>query len=264
MPVTQEDCDAQRAATCKENAHRAGRQTAIRKAIARSLLYKEKGSTMSSIDTMTIMGEAFVKLAEQSPLEKISVSDIVSASGKNRKTFYYHFEDKSHLIRWIFRSDLAEVLRAHFDEEHLVYENPQEPGAMPDLPYYAFKKSGVRSLDGSGFVQALAETLQLRGAYYGKALRSVEPDGLRAYLVRLYVPAFVNDIRFILSNRSLDSANAHFLAEFYAQALVSYLASKAASPATAHDLLHDMGPFGNIIHSSIENEIKEQQLRRSL
>lgn len=218
---------------------------------------------MSSVDTMSIMGEAFVELAAQSPLEKISVSDIVAASGKNRKTFYYHFEDKSHLIRWIFRSDLAEVLHDRFDEEHLAYENPQDPGSMPELPYYAFRKSGVRSLDGSEFVRALADTLQKRPEYYGKALRGVEPDGLRAYLVRLYVPAFEKDIRFILSNRSLDRANVKFLAEFYAGALVSYLATKAASPATSHDLLHDMGPFGNIIHSSMENEIKEQQMRRS-
>ncbi len=219
---------------------------------------------MSSVDTMAVMGEAFVELAAQSPLEKISVSDIVSASGKNRKTFYYHFEDKSHLIRWIFRSDLAEILHERFDEEHLVYENPADPGAMPDLPYYAFKKSGVRSLDGSEFVRALADTFEKRSAYYGKALRGVEPDGLRAYLVRLYVPALEEDIRFILSNRTLDAANVRFLAEFYAGALVSYLATKASSPTASPDLLQDMGPFGNIIHSSIENEIKEQQLRRSL
>ena len=54
---------------------------------------------MGSVDTMKLMGDAFVSLARRFPLEKISVSDIVAASGKNRKTFYYHFNDKSHLIR---------------------------------------------------------------------------------------------------------------------------------------------------------------------
>lgn len=219
---------------------------------------------MGSLDTMTIMGEAFVELAAQMPLEKISVSDIVSASGKNRKTFYYHFEDKGHLIRWIFRKDLAEILTERFDESHLVYEDPQSAGSMPKLPYYAFKKSGVRSLDGSEFVRALADTLQKRGSYYGKALHSVEPNGLRSYLMHLYVPALERDVRFILSNRSLDSSNARFLAEFYTGGLIAYLASKVASVPSDCDLLHDMGPFENIIHSSIENEIKEQQLRRSL
>ena len=216
---------------------------------------------MSSIETMSIMGETFVRLAAQTPIEKISVSDIVAASGKNRKTFYYHFEDKNHLIRWIFRNDLAKVLLERFDEERLVYENPQAEGAMPHLPYYVFKKSGVRSLDGSEFVHALADTLERRASYYAKVLRNVGPDGLRDYLLRLYRPAFEDDVRFILSNRSLDAANVRFLAEFYTCALITYLSLKVSTPA-AQNLLHDMGPFENIIHSSIENEIKEQQLRR--
>ena len=42
---------------------------------------------MASSDTMELMGESFVSLAEKLPIERISVSDIVAASGKNRKTF---------------------------------------------------------------------------------------------------------------------------------------------------------------------------------
>ena len=169
---------------------------------------------MGSTDTMKLMGDAFVELAEQRPLEKISVSDIVAASGKNRKTFYYHFEGKSHLIRWVFRSDLAHMLQNRFEGARLVYEEDRE-GPMAELPYYAFKKVGIRSLDGSDFLRTLSDTFQNRRSYYAKALRSDEPDGLRAYLHELYTPALANDIRFILSNRSLDEANVRFLAEFY-------------------------------------------------
>ena len=96
---------------------------------------------MASSDTMELMGESFVSLAEKLPIERISVSDIVAASGKNRKTFYYHFEDKAHLIRWVFRNDLAETLLERFDSDHLVYEREGD-GAIADKPYYAFKKVG--------------------------------------------------------------------------------------------------------------------------
>ena len=211
---------------------------------------------------MTLMGESFVELSARMPIEKISVSDIVAASGKNRKTFYYHFESKSHLIRWIFRNDLARVLRERFDDAHLVYE-PEREGAMRELPYYAFKKIGVRSLDGSDFFEALAETFQRRRPYYAKALHSDDADGLRAYLFKLYVPALEDDIRFILSNRSLADSGVKFLAQFYAGAAISYLARRVEAPG-APDILGDVEPFGNIIHSSLENEIKEQQLRRVL
>lgn len=221
-----------------------------------------KGDFMASADTMELMGESFVSLAEKLPVEKISVSDIVAASGKNRKTFYYHFESKAHLIRWIFRNDLAQTLLNRFDADHLVYEREGE-SAIADKPYYAFKKVGVRSLDGSEFFQALADTFDLRRTYYAKVLNTSDSDGLRSYLFDLYVPALENDIRFILSNRSLDESGVHFLAEFYAGAAIAYLVRRVSLPAPT-EILGDVAPFQNIIHSSLENEIKEQQLRRVL
>ncbi len=53
----------------------------------------------------------------------------------------------------------------------------KETGLLPTKPYYAFKKVGVRSLDGSEFFQALADTLEKRRAYYAKALHSTEKMG---------------------------------------------------------------------------------------
>lgn len=217
---------------------------------------------MGSINTMMLMSESFINLTEQNPIDKISISDIVAASGKNRKTFYYHFESKAHLIRWIFRNDLAETLRDRFDESHLVYEDAHDD-AITGLPYYIFKKSGVRSLDGSEFFCALADTFQKRRSYYAKALRANDQESLRAYLFSLYTPALENDIKFILSNRSLDDASVRFLAEFFTGAFVTYIANKITTPGSEHPM-RDVSPFENIIHSSLENEIKEQQLKRVL
>ena len=41
--------------------------------------------------------ETFIALTESTSPEKISISDIVSASGKNRKTFYYHSQTRTPL-----------------------------------------------------------------------------------------------------------------------------------------------------------------------
>lgn len=218
---------------------------------------------MGSIDTMTLLGNSFIGLAEHLPIEKISVSDIVAASGKNRKTFYYHFEDKERLIRWIFRRDLAAVLEDSVEPDSLVYENEANPGAMPTLPYYVCKKLGVRSLDGSVFARALATCFENRRLYYAKALRATGPETLQSYLRRLYVPAFEQDVRFILSNRYLPDANIRFLSEFYAGALLTYLTNKVCD-TSCEDVLGDVHPFDNIIHSSLESEIKKQQLKRVL
>ena len=109
----------------------------------------------------------------------------------------------------------------------------------------------------------MAACFELRRSYYAKALRPVGADSLRAYLKRLYTPAMEDDVLSILSNRYLPRNNVRFLAEFYVGALVSYFAERVIDPSCT-DLVEDMGPFDNLVHSSLEWEIKEQQLRRNL
>lgn len=46
---------------------------------------------------------------QKKPLDRISVQDIVSICGLNRKTFYYHFRDKQELICWIFDKEYSSI-----------------------------------------------------------------------------------------------------------------------------------------------------------
>ena len=57
------------------------------------------------------MGNAFKELLEDRPFEKISVSDICDRCNMNRKSFYYHFEDKYDLANWIFDTEFTELMR---------------------------------------------------------------------------------------------------------------------------------------------------------
>ena len=65
---------------------------------------------MNALSTMLLISDAFVELCDEMPLRKVSISDIVERTGKNRKTFYYHFENKDRLIIWIFRYDMGQCL----------------------------------------------------------------------------------------------------------------------------------------------------------
>lgn len=219
---------------------------------------------MSSLNTMLLVAETFVTLTEDAPPEKIAVSDIVTASGKNRKTFYYHFVDKNHLIAWIFRYDLGTLLSKRFDGAHLVFEDdPTGKDPLARYPFYLFNKKGVRSLDHAGFFETLADCFEQRRSYYAKVLHDSGQNSLRDYLYRLYTPALKADIQFILSNRYLKEESVDFLAEFYTGAFLSYLTSQTIN-LKKHTIAEGVGPFANIVHSSLENEIKEQQLRRIL
>jgi AcrR family transcriptional regulator len=54
------------------------------------------------------VANALKRLVKTKKLAKITVHDIVKASGVNRSTFYYHFIDKDDLINWIFKKDVVD------------------------------------------------------------------------------------------------------------------------------------------------------------
>lgn len=216
----------------------------------------------TNMNVLLSISQAFLELCEEKPLKKISVSDIVDKAGKNRKTFYYHFENKEHLIIWIFRYDLGQVLTQHFPESVLVYEKDNgDPVAR--FPYYITQKSGVRSFDHAEFFQCFAQVLEGRKRFYAQAFESCEPNSLKNYLYQLYTTMLKRDINFILANRFMPQRNIDFLAEFYTSAFLDYFVRKTSTmgPSRGFD---NIEPFGNIIHDTLEFEIREAQLQRNL
>lgn len=217
---------------------------------------------MNALTTMLLIADTLVALCDEMPLKKVSISDIIERTGKNRKTFYYHFENKDCLITWIFRHDLGQELRRHFPENTLVYETGVDDSSA-QFPYYILQKSGVRSLDHSKFFECFARVLETKRNFYTQALIDNNPYSLRNYLYNLYLPALRTDVDTILANRYLPEENVQFLAEFYTCAFLYYFIRKCDQPGV-ENLAGQAGPFANIIHSSLEMQIKEAQLRRNL
>ena len=211
---------------------------------------------------MLEIAESFVALTEGKPPEKISVSDIIARAGKNRKTFYYHFENKDKLIQWIFRYDMGNTLKQHFPESILVYEGKSNDAAA-SYPYYITQRVGVRSLNHAEFFTCFAEVLEGRRRFYKEALADSAPSALGNYLYDLYYQAIRFDIDLILSNRYLSADNAEFLANFYTGSFLFYFIHKIEQNGSA-PLLPKAGSFSNIVHDSMEYVINESQLRRNL
>jgi probable dihydroxyacetone kinase regulator len=60
--------------------------------------------------TKKAFADALKRLMKKNGFDKVSVSDICSECGMNRKSFYYHFRDKYDLVNWIFYEDLIDRL----------------------------------------------------------------------------------------------------------------------------------------------------------
>ena len=217
---------------------------------------------MSTLDTKLLIAETFINLVETNNTDKVPISAIVAACEKNRKTFYYHFPSRNHLIAWIFRWDIAQQLEAHIEKDCLVYKR-HDPLGFDSLAYYTCIKSGVRTIDGRPFFQALDACLCHRARYYACMLADNSPDGLPNYLFNLYSPALLDDIKFILSNRYLKEANQRFLADFYTGAALAYFTRRVREGHTT-PLAAEIGAFDNIIHDSLAEEITRQQRGRVL
>ena len=67
--------------------------------------------------TKHALGQAFKELVQSQPIEKISVGNICEKCGMNRKSFYYHFQDKYDLINWIYYTEFfTEISRTGHQE----------------------------------------------------------------------------------------------------------------------------------------------------
>lgn len=60
--------------------------------------------------TKNALAASMKKLMEEKPFSKISVGDICEDCGMNRKSFYYHFQDKYDLVNWIFYVNFVEKM----------------------------------------------------------------------------------------------------------------------------------------------------------
>lgn len=62
--------------------------------------------------TKNLFAGELKKMLRTMPLDKVRVSDLCARCGADRRTFYYHFEDKYDLVAWIYMRDYEEALAA--------------------------------------------------------------------------------------------------------------------------------------------------------
>ena len=66
---------------------------------------------VTTMNTKKTLAASLKKFMEKKPLSKVTVSEIVTDCGLNRKTFYYHFEDVYALLKWTLEEEAIEVVK---------------------------------------------------------------------------------------------------------------------------------------------------------
>lgn len=104
--------------------------------------------------TKLLLAQSLRELLNSTPLDKISVNDIVEKAGVGRNTFYYHFEDKYDLVNWYFQSgatkflverssftdweSMISALEEYFRENKVFYTRALEYSGQNSLQDYIF------------------------------------------------------------------------------------------------------------------------------
>ncbi len=70
---------------------------------------------MKNEETLFLFAKAIKSLIKKQPLDKITVTDIVSTAGKTRQTFYRHFQDKYEVLEWILKTEIKDKIQVLID-----------------------------------------------------------------------------------------------------------------------------------------------------
>ena len=65
--------------------------------------------------TKNLIREVFIKMLNERPLDKITVTDIAEKCDINRNTFYYHYKDIYEILSEIFQRELQKVIDEYND-----------------------------------------------------------------------------------------------------------------------------------------------------
>lgn len=139
--------------------------------------------------TRNAIAKELKKLTSVKSFEKISITDITSACGLNRQTFYYHFEDKYELVRWIYYNEIIVdlVTDISFDNWH-------------------------------EHLKALLQKMKTESWFYINTIKS-QREYFEEYLFHITKELFLDAIEDLDRDKKLTQDNKRFFAEFFSHGI---------------------------------------------
>ncbi len=115
-----------------------------------------------AVNVKNLIADTFIALVKNTPVDKITVTELVSKCGISRQAFYYHFQDIMEVIEWSFQQALDNML-----ERSLQTNSPEDAiqvfvvGAKEQYPIIRkLLHSQKRDQVGPLFMRAIQTCLQ--------------------------------------------------------------------------------------------------------
>lgn len=157
-----------------------------------------------SLKTKRELAAALKDAMKKKPFGKITVSELISACGMNRKTFYYHFEDIYALLKWVLEEESIEVVR-HYDllvdyEEAIsfVMNYVEENEHILNCVYDSISRDELKRFFRADFIEISRNLIEQTESASGIRL----DDGYREFLSGFYTDAVTGVLIEWLRDRS--------------------------------------------------------------
>ena len=133
-----------------------------------------------------ILSEAFVELAAEKSIDRITVGDICRNCGYSSSSFYRHFRDKYDLIAWYYAEKMAVFMR-RISSGELSWKDAY----LESCRYYEEQREYLKNLllhtkEMDSFLQNMVEINFYVYLDFLRQKRGGEPDGKTILAVRLY------------------------------------------------------------------------------
>lgn len=125
----------------------------------------------ASLKTMKAMAASLKRHMENKPLSRITISEICTDCGINRKTFYYHFQDIYALLRWMLDREAVEIVKKSdlindYDEVlRFTFDYVKQNKLIINCAYDAIGREGMKLLlapDLIGVISKLITEIEIR------------------------------------------------------------------------------------------------------
>lgn len=158
---------------------------------------------ITSLNTKKTLAESLKNIMKKKSFSKITVSEIISDCGLNRKTFYYHFEDIYALLKWMLESEAVEVVK-QFDlivdyEEaiHFIMDYIEKNDYIISCAYDSIGRDEMKRFFFSDFKELVSSIIDSAEEEVGKALS----DDYKSFLCFFYTEALAGILIDWIKNR---------------------------------------------------------------
>ena len=147
------------------------------------------------------------QIMQHTPFEKITIKDICESCDLNRKSFYYHFQNKYELVIWIFEEEIGKPIKQKVESQRL------------SLP----------------LALELCDALASERAFYANALRVAGPGSFREYLAHQMQPMVLRSLSMEHAPSIDRDETTYLVSEFFISALHRWL--ERTPPTSAETFL---------------------------